>query len=280
MPLALARPVGPDQQRTDAFDAAATVRQSWPDPGAGVTTPLTVPPRPSGPSVLVPARAPYMEPPPPRADGRPRLVDPQAWRPPPAGVPKLQRGALLLGSFLGVCLGFARAPYLCLGLLCLLALVVRTVSWTAESARERQHVRGRRRWYDTPFTVLSSPWYLVVATAGTLMLLLWAALVAFVVGVAYLLFRLPMLPGLVLMGASLAFSLWWGPGSRRVRVPSRRLVVALTSRSWSGWVAVLAVATGVALLGWFVLHDGVQWSPAPGPPWRSGTLLGALVRWM
>ena len=274
MPVALAPPSRPDDERTDAFDAVSTARQPRVDPG---TLPLTVAP---GPSVLQPARSPYMEPPPPRADSRPRLVAPQAWRPPPAGVPKLQRGVLLLGLFAVVGVGFARAPYLCVELLCLLALAVRTVSWTTESARERQHARGRRRWYDAPLTVLSSPWYLVVATAGTLMLLLWAGAVALVVGVAYTLFGLPLVPGLLLMGASLSFSLWWGPGSRRLRVPARRVIVAATSRSWTGWLAVVAFAVPFAVIAWFLVHGGVQWAPAPGPPWRHGTLLGSVVRWL
>ena len=60
--------------------------------------------------------------------------------------------------------------------------------------------------------MLSSPWYLVVATAGTLVLLVWAALVGFVAGFAYLLFRAPLVPGLLLMGAVVALAVWWGPG--------------------------------------------------------------------
>ena len=123
----------------------------------------------------------------------------------------------------------------------MLALAVRTVSWTTESARERQHLRGRRRWYDGPLTVASSPWYLVVATGGTLMLLLWSAFVAFVVGFAYLLFRGPLVPGLLVMGAVFATSLWWGPAARRLRVPTRRLMLATTRNPWLGWVGVLVV---------------------------------------
>jgi serine/threonine protein kinase len=272
MPYALAAPTSPDEQRTDAYDATATVPQRTDEPG---TRPLTVPAQPQES-----ARSPYVQPPPPRADSRPRLIPAQGWRPPPSGLPKLQRGAVLIGLFATVALGFARAPYLAMGLLCLAALAVRTVSWTTESARERQHLRGRRRWYDAPLTVLSSPWYLVVATAGTLLLVLWAGAVAFVVGLAYLLFALPMVPGLVLMGAALAVSLWWGPGSRRLRVPTRRLVIATTSRTWLGWLGVAVLAAAVVLCAWSLHAHGVSWEPKPGPPWRDGTLLGDLVRWL
>ena len=38
--------------------------------------------------------------------------------------------------------------------------------------------------------------------------------------------------------AALAVSLWWGPGSRRLRVPTRRLVIATPSRAWLGWAPV------------------------------------------
>jgi predicted Ser/Thr protein kinase len=205
---------------------------------------------------------------------------PQAWRPPPAGLPRLQRGALLLGLLVSVSLGFAAAPYLCLAVLCALALAVRTVSWTTESARQRQQLRGRRRWYDGALTVASVPWYLVVATAGTVMLLLWAAFVALAVGTAYLLFGAPLVPGLLVMGASLAVSLWWGPGSRRLRVPTRRLVLLGTRTVWAGWVSVGAVAVLVALCAYALTSAGVSWDPQPGAPWRPGTLLGDLVGWL
>jgi predicted Ser/Thr protein kinase len=204
----------------------------------------------------------------------------QEWRSPPAGLPRLQRGGLLAGLFATVALGFARAPYLSLAAVCVLTLAVRTVSWTAESAQERQHRRGRRRWYDGPLTVLSAPWYLVVATGGTLVLLVWSAFVAFVVGAAYVLFRGPLLPGLVAMGGVLAVSLWWGPGSRRLRVPTRRLLLGATRRPWTGWAAVAVVCAAAALCAYALLTGGVLWDPAAGAPWRPGTVLGRLLAWI
>jgi predicted Ser/Thr protein kinase len=202
-----------------------------------------------------------------------------ASTPPASASPRARRGALLGALFAAVTVAFALAPYLCLLVLTPLALLVRTASWTAESARERRQLRGGRRWYDPLLTVASAPWYLVVAAGGTLVLMVWSALAAFVTGVAYLLFRGPLEPGLVLMGAVLSTSLWWGPGSRRLRVPTRRLMRALTRRSWSGWLAV-AVLAALTVLGLVLLHSGgVVWDPRPGAPWRPGTLLGALVRW-
>jgi hypothetical protein len=194
--------------------------------------------------------------------------------------PRTQRAAVLLGLFATVSTGFAAAPYVALSVLAVLALLVRTVSWTTESAHERQTLRGRRRWYDPVLTVASSPWYLVVATGGTLMLLFWAALLALVAGLAYLLFGAPLVPGLILMGAVLALSLWWGPGSRRLRGPARRLVAAGTRSAWLGWVLVAVVAVGAGLCAYALDRGGVTWAPAPGAPWRPDTVLGDVLRWV
>jgi serine/threonine protein kinase len=243
--------------------------------------------QPSRTTPLTAARTPYRQPPAPPtpeqtglSERRPRLVPADSWRPAPGGLPKLQRGALLLGLFATTTAGFARAPYLFLLAAAVSTLVVRTISWTTESARERQHLRGRRRWYDRLLTIGSAPWYLVVATGGTLMLLLWSTLVAFAVGFAYLLFRAPLVPGLLVMGAVLAVSLWWGPGSRRVRLPTRRLVLATTRQPWLGWVGVAVVLAAAVLCAYTLLSGGVVWDPRPGPPWRAGTMLGRLIRWL
>jgi serine/threonine protein kinase len=268
-------PVRRQRPPTDDFTLPFALAAPEPATATTVQPPVTR-------TLSEPSRSPYMQPPVSQQTvaERPRLVPPHGWRPPPAGVPKVQRGALLLGLFATTTLAFARAPYLTLLLACMLALAVRTVSWTTESARERQHLRGRRRWYDGPLTLATAPWYLVVATGGTLMLLLWSAFVAFVVGFAYLLFRGPLTPGLMMMGAVFAVSLWWGPGSRRLRVPTRRLVLAATRNVWVGWLGVAIALSAAVLCGYALATGGVVWEPKPGPPWRSGTLLGDMVRWI
>jgi len=117
-------------------------------------------------------------------DAAPMRPSTEPWRPMPSGLAKVQRVCLLSGMFAVVTVGFALAPYLSLALFALAALVIRSISWTTESARERQQRRGRRRWYDAPLTAMSSPWYAVVATGGTLMLVLWSTAVALIVGLA------------------------------------------------------------------------------------------------
>ncbi len=279
LPFALATPEGPaDDDATDVFGTGP--RTAGFTRAAPVTAPVTTPATAHQP-VQQAARAPYMQPPAPQ---QPTLAGPRgaetglAERPP---VPRsrMRRTLLLTGLFAVVVLGFARAPYLSLAAVGALTLAVRTVSWTTDSARRRQQVRGGPRWYDAALTVLSSPWYLVVATAGTLVLLVWAALVGFVAGFAYLLFRAPLVPGLLLMGAVVALAVWWGPGSRRVRGPTRGLVRGATVNAWVGWLAVAAVVAAAVLLGLGLRTDGVLWNPAAGSPWRAGTLLGDVLRW-
>ncbi|MGH3331202.1 MAG: protein kinase domain-containing protein [Nocardioidaceae bacterium] len=291
MPYALA--TQPDEDATEVLgsdDPTAVVDTSADtapqEQAAPATLPLTTAmpgAAASTPPVPAAAREPYMVPPPPQnpqpgqAPGVPVNAPPEPFSPLPDGAAKVQRGCLLLGMFALVSTGFAMAPYLSLAVLALVTLGVRTFSWTTESARDRQWRRGRRRWYDGPLTVATSPWYLIVATGGTLMLMVWSAALAFLVGLVYLLFGLPMVPGLLTMGAVLAFSLWWGPGSRRLRVPARKLVVLATRESWLGWTSVGMLAVAVALCAYALSSAGVVWDPQPGPPWRPGTLLGDAI---
>lgn len=221
-----------------------------------------------GPPMPVPEGAPYLPP----------LL--RSWRPPPRGLARLHRGLVQAGLLGIVATGFALAPYLMLLYLALVVLAVRTASWTTESALLRQHARGRRRWYDRTLTVTSTPWYLIVATGGTLLLLGWAALLALALAVAYLVFRLPMMPGLLCAGMVLGLAIWWGPGARRVRVPTRRLLAAVTTRHWAGWLCVGLCAAGIAVLAGLLASGGADWSPAAGAPWRPGTILGDLWRWL
>lgn len=272
---------GPAGHLEEAQDLAETVVDGRP-----VTAPMPSPATTPLTSVQPAARAPYMQPPPPapwQQQATPSAwqepTPPPAWQPPPTGTARAQRGLLLGGLFALVAGGFAAAPYLSLAVIAAAALVVRTWSWTAESARDRVWRRGRR-WYDGPLAVISSPWYLLVATGGTLFLMLWAAALATLVGLALLLFGPPVQSGLLVMGAVLAFSLWWGPASRRLRVPTRRLLLTATRRTSVGWVGVGLVGIAVAGCAYALATSGVAWDPMPGPPWRQGTLLGDLARWL
>ena len=273
MPFALA--AAPDDDPTEVFgtdrhtarlgeaqDLAQTLVQGLAPPHTPATTPFT--------TVQQAARTPYEQPAPP--------LEQPAWRPPPSGAARVRRGAILAGLFALVAAGFAAAPYVSLGVIALTTLAVRTWSWTSEAAADRARRRGGR-WYDAPLAAVSAPWYLLVATGGTLMLTAWSAALAFLVGAGLLLFRTPTEAGLLVMGGVLAFSLWWGPGSRRLRVPTRALLVGLTRWSWLGWLSA-AVVVALAASCLYALGTGVSWEPQPGPPWRNGTLLGDLARFL
>jgi hypothetical protein len=298
VPLALVRPPagsGPDEPATEMLgsddptelvepgeqEATTTRIPHEPPPVAGAGT--WVAPEPWTEHDAYPRPA-YSEAPEagPAYGDDPYAAEPpyQAWTPLPDGAARIRRGALLAALAASVAVGFALAPYLAVLALAALTLLVRAYSWTTESARDRQWRRGRRRWYDAPLMVASSPWYLLVATAGTLVLVVWSVALAVLVGVAYSLFGQPWRPGLVLMGVVLAGSLWWGPGSRRLRGPTRRVIVRTTLRPATAWVTVGVIAAGVALAAYLLLADGVTWTPQPGPPWRRGTLLGDVLAWL
>ena len=203
--------------------------------------------------------------------------EPEPWQPWPAQGSRLRRGSILVALLALVLAGFAAAPYLSLVPIGIAALLLRTGSWTAESASQRRWRRGRSRWYDGPLTVLSTPWYLLVATTGTLVLMACAALLAFVAGVGYLLFRLPPGPVPVLMGAVLGLSLWSGPGSRRIRSATGGLAGRLSLGAWPTRAAVVVLVAGAVACGYVAATSGVDWRPAGGAPWAPGTVLGGLL---
>jgi hypothetical protein len=53
-----------------------------------------------------------------------------------------------------------------------------------------------------------------------------------------------------------------------------------TRNSAVGWLVVTAVCVAAVGAGYILWADGVTWDPQPGPPWRGGTLLGGLLRFL
>jgi len=253
---------GDQHPPTRAYTVAAPVQPAHPAPGA--------------------AREPYVQPPPPTGTAagspRPQLLPPTRYR--TSGTARLQRGLLLGGALAAVAVGSAVAPYLTFIGLALVVLLVRTFSWTGQAARERQHLRGRRRWYDGPLTALTTPWYLLVAGGGTALLLGWSGLVTFVVALGGALFGTPHPLLLIACGTLLGLLTWWGPGAKRLRLPVRRVAAALTRDPWVGWTAVAGMVIVLVPLALALAAGELSWRPAPGPPWRDGTLIGTLTDWL
>ncbi len=278
MPWMLAHPGIDDDPTAAVPDEPATV----PGPVAPTRgSTMVAPVRPEEPAAAA-AREPYVQPPAPAgttaASPRPLLLPSTSYR--TSGTARLQRSLLLGGALAGVTVGTAVAPYLTFVGLALVVLLVRTFSWTGQAARERQHLRGRRRWYDAPLTVLTTPWYLLVAGGGTALLLGWSGLVTFVGALGAAVFGTPLPLVLLLSGALLGVLTWWGPGAKRLRLPARRVAAALTRDPWVGWTAVAGVVIALVPLVLAFTAGELSWRPAPGPPWRDGTLLGTLTGWL
>ncbi|GAB3259444.1 hypothetical protein GCM10027425_21820 [Alteromonas gracilis] len=191
-------------------------------------------------------------------------------------VHRTQRRALMAG-LVGASAGMiAYAPYFGTFLVALVVLALRTVSVTRQRHAVRRIVRGRAKWTDVPRTTLGTPWYAVVALGGTLAAIGWGIGASVAVGLLLYLFGLGVVPGLGVMGVVLTLSLWWGPGSGRLRETTRRLVDRTAQGTWQGWFAVGSLALLTVVLGATLVSQGPDWSPNAGAPWSSGFLAEVL----
>lgn len=190
--------------------------------------------------------------------------------------PPRERRALHRLALLGLGLAavglVALAPYAGALLLGLLATVARLGSVTRQRHQRRRDLRGRPRWYDVPASTVSVPGYLLISLAGTGVLLAWAAATAIAAAAVLFAVQVPVRTGLVLDALVLVASLWWGPGSGRVREMTR-----LTTRPLSreGRAAPIAFGIGLAACVVFVsllATQGPNWAPAQAAPWTHGWL--------
>ena len=289
---------------TDATDATdATNATDATDAGIGVgptrvappgrhpaTTPLTavapaIAPVPSDPRLTrPPAHIARSWPPPPSptsvqpvpmmapVDSGPRPEG--AFQPPLSGWARARR-ALMLGLLVVVVAAATRlAPYPTGLLVGLAAVAARAATRSRDALWRRRSMRGRA-WSDTPRSVLGYPWHLLATAVGSVALLVAAVLAAglSVLGVAGVL-GASTGAALATGGVAVAWTVWWGPGSSRVR---RGVLPVLTglARPASRGLAALGVLAVLAVLLWLVQPEtGTVWLPADGPPWSG---LGAQV---
>lgn len=249
------------------------------------------PPAPAGPATprTVPeSLAPPPPPPPPtlHQDSAPPTVAPDALRrmeadwdqqhgfdpdapfgqEPPVPLPERLRrwtaigaGALALGA------AFAAAPWVATALVVLAVWLLRAGSLAASAVAERRTVRGAK-WYDGLRLVTSSPWHLLRAVTGTVVLVTWSVGLGAAAGLICYALALDVPSTLMACGATLGVALWSGPGSSRFRSPVSRVLVP-ACRSTLPWLFACAGLLAVAaVLGVLVAGRGVSWLPwAEGP---------------
>ncbi len=234
-----------------------------------VVEPATPLPRP----VQAPVRSPVQQAPQP-VPMRPvqPLQQPaqQAWTPPPPPrqSSRGQQVLQLLGLGALTSATVAYAPYLGVGLVAVVVLALRTASVTRQRHGRRRMIRGRARWYDVPTTTLSTPGYLLLASFGTLALVLVAGLVGLALfSLGYLVGR-PVEVSMEMAGLAFTPALWWGPGSGRVREMTRGFVVRTARSEFGGWFVVSMSLLGAAVLVGLLLDGGPNWAPLLHAPWR------------
>lgn len=168
-------------------------------------------------------------------------------------------GAVALGA------GFAAAPWVAALVVVVAVWLLRAGSLAASAVADRRTVRGTK-WYDGLRLISTSPWHLVRAVTGTVVLVSWSAGIGLAAALICYAVALDVSGTLLAFGATLAVALWSGPGATRFRRPVSR-ALAPACRRLLPWLFTCAGLLAVAaLLGVLVLGDGTSWVPwSKGP---------------
>ena len=165
----------------------------------------------------------------------------------------------------------AVAPYLTALLLAVVAWLLRSGSLAGSAAGARRQVRGAK-WYDAPQLLVATPWHVLAAVPGVLLLLSWSLGLALAAALLCFAAGLSLTPSLGGIGLVLALAMWWGPGSSRLRGPVRRISHPVAARGvpwFLATVALVAAATGLAAT---VTSNGTEWAPASDRPFADVSL--------
>lgn len=183
-----------------------------------------------------------------------------------AGAAERLRRALLVLAGLGVVAGgVALAPYVTVAVAFVVVWLLRSGSLSATSASMRRQRRGAR-WYDVPQTLLASPWHLVAGLVGSLVLLLWSLGIGLAAALLCFAFSVSMTTSLGIIGAAFGLSLWWGPGSGRLRWPVHLVVDPIARRGVPWLLTTLLVAALGSGLGAAASATGTSWLPDDSAP--------------
>lgn len=264
------RPSVPDVLKRLESLSAAGAASAASAASAGAPAPPTRPV-----TMAAPTRRPFPEPrplqrpvPPPRGP-EPDLASPGAT---PGRSNPVLRMLLLCGLLALFAAGVAFAPYLAVVVAFVVLWLVRTASWSMDAIADRRALKGPRR-SDGLVRTLTAPWYLVVSLPGTLVLLLAAVVGGALVATVLWALGTPDARALFAGGLLGGVSIWWGPGSRRLRRPTRRAVHRAAGTDTVGVTAVGVVLGAAIFLLLAVASGGVQWWPDSGPPFDPAELL-------
>ncbi|MFW6867700.1 serine/threonine-protein kinase [Nocardioides sp. CPCC 206347] len=168
-------------------------------------------------------------------------------------------GAIALGA------GFAAAPWIATLVVVVAVWLLRAGSLAASAVADRRTVRGIK-WYDGLRLITTSPWHLVRAITGTVVLVAWSAGLGLAAGLICYALALDVPSTLMACGATLGVALWSGPGASRFRSPIARVLYPVC-RPTLPWLFCCAGLLAVsAVLGVLVAGQGTNWVPwANGP---------------
>ena len=191
------------------------------------------------------------------------VLDPVDLAPRATPAERLRRGVLTAALATTATVGLASAQYLALAVLLVLEYLLPSESLAASAAGSRRELRGIR-WYDAPQLLLASPWHVLQAIPGVLVLVLWSAGLAAACALVCYAGHAGAQVTLAASGLVFLVSLWIGPGGSRFRGPVGRIVSPL-SRSTGPWavaVGVVLAAAGALVAG----HGGgIDWAPFGRP---------------
>lgn len=212
----------------------------------------------------VPMREPYQQPPP--------LAPPvrTGW------TERLRRWVLGAALLAAVAAGVVLAPAVTCAVVAAATVVLRSLSLSSSAARARREARGAK-WYDGVLAVGSAPWHFLVSLPGTLMLLVWTALIVACVGLVLVALRLDDLVVLGVSGLALGVFHWTGPGSSRLRSPTSGVGRALARATMPWALSTLLLLASAAAMLWVAEGGGTSWFPLDASPWGAGTWLGRHV---
>ena len=303
LPLALASELAPRTTPASPPPPPAPVTpRTVPEaeqPPASVSPLVPLPPAPTGTKVLPTeigppaALAPPHPHPAPQPAGQPATQQgPLAPRPPPDALARIERDwdrangfdpedpftpvakaplpeRLRLWTAIGIGAaavggGFAAAPWLATAVVMIAVWLLRAGSLAASAVASRRTVRGTK-WYDGLRLVSTSPWHLVRAVTGTVVLVSWSAGIGLAAALICYAIALDTSGTMFVFGVTLGIALWTGPGASRFKRPISRVLVPACRRPLPWLFTCAGLLAVAALLGVIVLGEGTTWVP-----WSSG----------